>query len=214
MPKSAPRYDEAEKRIRNALARVATRPLLESEIEVVLHTLLVTGGDTNRRDYAATMKPATAQQSAEELILVAKAAEALHQALRDLHAPAAATIGKFDWHLMLVGGLAITSRAHASQFRIDAESDGSGKAALLGELPAHLSPKEMLAHAAALAFLQITGRWPTRTNSLTAEGRTTPGGDFIDFLKEVFAARGVEAGIESSAKVAIKAMDFHRQNNA
>ena len=188
--------------LRSALEDLSTSSIEPMKIEVALHSLLVTGGDTTLRDYPPRLKNADEATSRKELNRVADAAEALYAALGALHAPASAAIRSVDQQMTASRLLGLVARA-AAEGRIEPRPTAE-----------HLSPKAMLAHAAACVFVDFTGRRPTRVTKQAAINESVTGakagGDFVKFLEKVFSARGIVGGVESCAKTAIKAMEFHQ----
>ncbi len=194
----------APERIRAAIEKIATRSV---NMEVAVHTLLVEGGDTNRRQAAAANPRGTSTtvaKTAKQLANVTKRAKELRLALETLNAPAAGAFRNLDTVIHSVRSVEIVADAGPSAL----PKGDFNKAA------AH-TPRERLALAAAFVFFEATGKKPTISNGVDSRERRRPAsGPFIPFLEAVFAARGFHRAttVEHDARTAISNMEQSRAN--
>ncbi len=182
----------------SAIAEIATEEVSQPQMAAGVHTLLVTGGDTDRRQSRKANPSAYSTsnlQTRKELLLVNKSAAQLHDALKQLHAPASAAFRDLASVRRGVRTIEIIAAYAAEQ--------ADDLVASTETVPMTMSPPEMLAMKAAYVFLTMRREAPTIRNQ---EGQKAYG-PFLDFLEKVFEIRGVTASPENCAKVALQSME-------
>jgi hypothetical protein len=180
-----------EDQLRTAIADLRTSkdlpPLAPDEMNRAVRQLLVSGGKARRKKPTPEL-----QNAAAALENIAKLADELKAAIADLHP----SISNFSPQARE------DMRRRLHIVSVVARAD-------LGppvEEPAPVNSAQHLAYDAACIFLMTTGTKPGITNR---PGRKAHG-LFIEFLAKVFAARGVTASVEASARRAIDLMEFSR----
>jgi hypothetical protein len=173
----------------------------EKEIEISLpsyvHALMVTGGD-GRKPLTPT---ATAIRS--ELDKVQRAAADLHIALKELSPQAAAVFRDIAALKRTARTIGIIAAAASTA------DDVSEFANLESPKPVFVRPAVLLAHDAAYIFALVSGGRPTLRCS---DGKKYS--PYLDFVTAIFAARGVKASPENSAKEALKLLSVMEKSRA
>jgi hypothetical protein len=168
-------------------AKYGRPELSKADLRSFSHTLIVTGGKNSK----AKRKP-THDRTVAELRQVARQASDLHATLAALHEPAASVFRNLAGVKRILHILTVVARAAAA-----APPERVAK-------PRRSSPAEKFALDAAYVFLMVTGRKPTLINT---DGEKVHG-PYVEFLRSVFAARGVPLkSLESSAKYGKRAME-------
>jgi hypothetical protein len=172
---------------------LSTGPLDQGEIDGYVDSLML--GGPGRR---ARPKPAEIRSKRARLL---KLLRELSVECRELDFDLADAIRRSRDS---VGNFVLLERYQRETLAIIAAIEGARDPGFPSRMDFLMSPPELLAYWAKFVFTMMTGHEPKRSNRQTDDGLEEAGGQFHDFLRLVFRARGVTASAEHYARLAIE----------